>query len=188
MPPPEQKELDTVVDFWREAGPARWFAASTAFDAQFRLHYLAAHECAARGELDHRAETPRRALGLVLLLDQFPRNAFRGEARMYATDEAARRQADLAIARGFDLQLRFDNGEAGLRHFFYLPFMHSENLADQQRSLALNAQLGSDSVKFAAHHHGIVARFGRFPHRNSVLGRNSTPDEIAFLAAGGFGG
>jgi uncharacterized protein (DUF924 family) len=188
MPDRAAKPLESMVDFWRKAGPTRWFASNASFDAQFRLHYLAAHESAARGELDRLAETPRRALGLVLLLDQFPRNAFRGEARMYATDEAARQQADRAISRGFDRELRIDTGDAELRHFFYLPFMHSENLADQARSLALNAPLGNDSARFAAHHHGIVARFGRFPHRNAVLGRTSTPEELAFLAAGGFGG
>lgn len=188
MPTNAHAELDAILAFWRNAGPHRWFASDPAFDNDFRQRFLAAHEAAARGDYDALADNASHALGLVLLLDQFPRNAFRGTARMYATDEAARQQADRAIARGFDQELRIDNGDAALRGFFYLPFMHSESLADQERSLVLNKALGADSARFAAHHHGIVARFGRFPHRNAVLGRESTADEIKFLASGGFGG
>lgn len=172
-----------LLQFWREAGPRRWFARDEAFDAGFRDRFLATHEAAAAGALAHWAATAEGALGLVLLLDQFPRNAFRDTARMYATDAQARAVADAAIAAGFDEQV-----EADLRRFFYLPFMHSEELADHDRSVALNEPLGGESLRYALHHREIVRRFGRFPHRNAVLGRQSSADEERFLKEGGFGG
>ena len=172
-----------LLQFWREAGPRRWFARDEAFDAGFRDRFLATHEAAAGGALAHWASTAEGALGLVLLLDQFPRNSFRDTARMYATDAQARAVADAAISAGFDRQV-----EAGLRRFFYLPFMHSEELADHDRSVALNEPLGGESLRYALHHREIVRRFGRFPHRNAVLGRPSSADEERFLAEGGFGG
>lgn len=172
-----------VVRFWQEAGPKRWFAHDDAFDAEFRQRFLAAHEDAAAGRLDPWRESAEGALALVLLLDQFPRNAFRGTPRMYATDAKARSVADAAIAAGLD---RAVPGE--LRPFFYVPFMHSERLEDLERSVALNADVGGESLRFARHHHDIVARFGRFPHRNAILGRASSPQEEAFLRDGGFGG
>lgn len=172
-----------VVEFWRAAGPQRWFRKDEAFDEEFRSRFLQAHEAAARGELDTWAATAEGALALVLLMDQFPRNAFRGTPRVYATDAQARGAASNAIERGFDGQVAPE-----LRAFFYLPFMHSESLADQDRSVALNAQLGGESARYAEHHRGIVQRFGRFPHRNAVLGRTSTPEEERFIAEGGFAG
>ncbi len=172
-----------VLDFWREAGPQRWFRRDDAFDADFRGRFLAAHEAAARGGLDGWLASADGALALVLLLDQFPRNAFRGTARVYATDVRARQAAEAAIDAGFDQRV-----DPQLRPFFYLPFMHSEDLRDQDRSVALNTPVGGESLKFARHHRDIVARFGRFPHRNSLLGRESTPEEERFLAEGGFSG
>ena len=172
-----------LLQFWHEAGPRRWFARDDAFDAEFRDRFLATHEAAADGELGHWAASAGGALGLVLLLDQFPRNAFRGSPRTYATDAQARQVADAAIAAGFDRQV-----DADLRRFFYLPFMHSEDLADQDRSVALNAPLGGEALRYAQHHRDIVRRFGRFPHRNAVLGRPSSAEEERFLAEGGFGG
>lgn len=172
-----------LLQFWRDAGPRRWFARDDAFDADFRDRFLAIHEAAAAGALAHWGSTAEGALGLVLLLDQFPRNAFRGTARMHATDAQARQVADAAIAAGFDRQV-----DADLRRFFYLPFMHSEALADQDRSVALNEPLGGESLRYALHHREIVRRFGRFPHRNGVLGRQSSGEEERFLAEGGFGG
>jgi uncharacterized protein (DUF924 family) len=171
-----------VVQFWREAGPGRWFRQDDAFDALFRARFLEAYEAAASGRLASWADSPEGALALVLLLDQFPRNAFRGTPRMYATDAQARAAAGAAIAAGHDLRV-----DAQLRQFFYLPFMHSEELADLDRCCALMQPLGGENLRFAHHHRDIVARFGRFPHRNAVLGRESTPAEERFLAGGGFG-
>lgn len=172
-----------VVRFWAGAGPQRWFRRDDAFDADFRERFLSTHEAAAAGHLADWARTAEGALALVLLLDQFPRNAFRGSARTYATDRSARDAAAAAIDAGFDGQVAPE-----LRRFFYLPFMHSEDLADQQRSVALNEPLGGESLRYAVHHRDIVARFGRFPHRNAMLGRTSTPEEERFLAEGGFSG
>ena len=172
-----------LLAFWREAGPGRWFRQDAAFDADFRRRFLVAHEAAVAGDLAGWAENAQGALALVLLLDQFPRNAFRGTPRMYASDALARTAADAALARGFDAQV-----EEPLRQFFYLPFMHSEQLPDLERCVLLNGGLGGESLRYALHHRDIVRRFGRFPHRNAVLGRPSTPAEEDFLASGGFGG
>jgi uncharacterized protein (DUF924 family) len=172
-----------LIDFWREAGPARWFRKDEAFDALFRERFLAMHEAAARGDLQAWGATPEGALALVLLLDQFPRNAFRGTPRVYATDAQARDAARHAIAAGFD-----DRVDADLRAFFYLPFMHSEDPADHELCVRLNAKVGGESLRYAKHHQDIIQRFGRFPHRNAVLGRRSTPEEERFLAEGGFSG
>jgi uncharacterized protein (DUF924 family) len=172
-----------VVTFWRQAGPAKWFAKDPAFDARFRERFLLDHESAARGELAHWQSTPEGALALVLLLDQFPRNAFRGTARMYDTDAMARKAANAALAAGYDQHI-----ERELRKFLVLPFAHSEELADQERSVALARRIGPDDLAHARHHRDIVWRFGRFPHRNAVLGRESTPAETQYLANGGYTG
>ena len=176
-------EAREVVAFWEGAGPALWFAKDDAFDRRFRERFLPLHEAAARGELDGWSATPVGALALVILLDQFPRNAFRGTPRMYATDAAARRLADAAIAAGHD---RF--AEAELQRFFYLPFGHSENLADQDRAVELCRRLGGRDLAQAEHHRDIVRRFGRFPHRNAILGRPMTKAEEEYLANGGYTG
>jgi uncharacterized protein (DUF924 family) len=174
---------DDVIRFWRDAGAARWFKRDDAFDAEFRDRFLAAHEAAANGQLQNWSETPQGALALVLLLDQFPRNAFRGTPRVYATDVMARDIADAALAAGHDRQV-----DPELRRFLYIPFMHSERLTDQERSLALNEGEGGEALRWARHHHDVVQRFGRFPHRNTVLGRVSTPEETQFLQEDGFTG
>ena len=173
-----------VVAFWREAGPSKWFSKDDAFDQSCRDRFLTTYEAAARGDLNEWELTPEGALAVILLLDQFPRNMFRGDRATYKTDPAALLAADRAIERGYDRQV-----DPQLRAFFYLPFMHSENLSDQQRSVRLNEELGApESIKFAHHHRDIVAKFGRFPHRNAILGRESTPDEIAFLEQSDFRG
>jgi uncharacterized protein (DUF924 family) len=167
-----------VVAFWREAGRERWFTNDEAFDALCRERFLPTYEAAARGDLNDWELVPDGALAVVLLLDQFPRNMFRGTRRVYQTDATALDVADRAIERGFDRQV-----EPALRGFFYLPFEHSESLADQERSVALHEAAGDeDGLTWARHHHDIVARFGRFPHRNAILGRESTPEELAYLA------
>jgi uncharacterized protein (DUF924 family) len=186
MPPssPAFEALHTpaqVVAFWREAGMPRWFGKDAAFDAEFRAKCLALHERAAARELEAWLDTPEGALAVVLLLDQLPRNAFRDSPRTYATDPLAREYAETAIARGFDAQV-----DPALRFFFYLPFEHSEDMADQERSVALHQAIGFE--EYAIHHRDIIQRFGRFPHRNKVLGRDSTAEELAFLEQGGFGG
>jgi uncharacterized protein (DUF924 family) len=168
-----------IGDFWRTAGPERWFSADDAFDELCRARFLQTYEAAACGGLDEWELSPEGALALVLLLDQFPRNMFRGTRRVHATDQAALRIADRAIAWGCDRQV-----DPELRRFFYLPLMHSEALPDQDRSVALNEASGdADAARWARHHREIVARFGRFPHRNALLGRESTAEERRYLAS-----
>ena len=173
-----------IVDFWREAGHKRWFAKDDAFDAQIRTRFEGQHHRAARGECEDWRSDAQGALALLLLLDQFPRNLYRGSAHAFATDPLARQIAAEATEDGFDGAV-----EPALRNFFYLPFEHSEALADQDRSVALCEAAGdADSLKWAVIHRDIIARFGRFPHRNAALGRATTPEEQAFLDGGGFSG
>jgi uncharacterized protein (DUF924 family) len=173
-----------IVSFWREAGPARWFKKDDAFDDEIRRRFLATHEAAAAGQLSSWEQNAQGALALLILLDQFPRNMFRGSARAFATDPMARAIAAGALVRGFDAE-----APEGMRNFFFLPFEHSEDIADQQRSVALNKAAGdADGLKWAEIHADIIRRFGRFPHRNAVLGRATTPEEQAFLDGGGFSG
>ncbi|WP_374632170.1 DUF924 family protein [Ferrovibrio sp.] len=172
-----------VVAFWREAGPERWFAKDAAFDAAFRDRFLDLHFAAARRECDGWMNSAEGALGLILLLDQFPRNCFRGTGHMYATDPLARRFAKQAMAAGLDAQVPAD-----LRLFFYLPLSHSEDLADQEWAVELGRGLGEEPLSHAIGHRDIIKRFGRFPHRNPILGRETTPEEQVFLEGGGFAG
>lgn len=172
-----------VLAFWRAAGPAKWFKKDLALDAEIGSRFSALWRDAAAGALAWEA-APEPALSLVLVLDQFPRNMFRGKADAFATDALARAAAGRAIARGFDRQV-----PASERLFFYLPFEHSESLADQERAVALMGTLDNpDLTRWAELHAEVIRRFGRFPHRNSALGRASTREEQAFLDAGGFAG
>jgi uncharacterized protein (DUF924 family) len=177
------EEALSVVEFWRRAGKDEWFAKRPEFDARFREAFISLHERAARGELRAWQESSVGALALLILLDQFPRNAFRGTARMYATDPMARAVADAAVRAGHD---RAVSSELVL--FMYLPFAHSENLADQERSIELVRRLGEPNLSHARRHAGIVRRFGRFPHRNPILGRTMTAEEQRFLDEGGYAG
>ncbi len=173
-----------VVAFWLGAGADRWFEKDEAFDAAIRARFAATYRDAAAGRLGAWEASPAGALALVIVLDQFPRNMFRGSARCFAADPLARAVAQRAIARGFDRQLAMPG-----RAFLYLPFEHSEDPADQERAVALMRETGdADQVKWALLHADIIRRFGRFPHRNAVLGRTTTPQEQAFLDAGGFAG
>lgn len=177
-------EAQKIVAYWRQAGEAgNWFSKSAAFDRDFRNRFLALHEAAARRELDHWAGTAQGSLALMILLDQFPRNSFRGTARMYATDETARWFAREALKKPHMQEV-----PAALQLFFCLPFAHSEQLADQDLSVELNTLLGADARSHAEGHRDIIRRFGRFPHRNPILGRESTPAELEFLRGGGFAG
>ena len=173
-----------VVEFWREAGGDKWFAKNAAFDADIRRRFLPTYEAAAAGKLAAWQETAQGTLALLILLDQFPRNMFRGQARAFATDPQAMAVTAHAIIRGFDAQVPPE-----LRAFFYVPFEHSENLVDQQHGIALYKAAGdADGLKWAKLHADIIRRFGRFPHRNPALGRATTPEEQAFLDGGGFAG
>jgi uncharacterized protein (DUF924 family) len=176
-------EALAVVAFWQDAGPGLWFAKDPAFDARFRDRFMAAYEAAARGDLAGWAGAAEGALARILLLDQFPRNAFRGTPRMYATDAPARTAADAALAAGHDRAVPED-----LRLFFYLPFGHSEDPADQDRGVALCRGLAEPNPTRAMRHRDIIRRFGRFPHRNPILGRRPTPEEQAYLDGGGCSG
>jgi uncharacterized protein (DUF924 family) len=172
-----------VVAFWRTAGPKKWFEKDAAFDDEIRRRFLALHEVAAAGKLTSWEASAEGALALLILLDQFPRNMFRGQARTFASDPLARAVASRAILNGFD------GAFPDMRGFFYLPFEHSEDLADQERGLTLyKAACDTDGLKWAGVHADIIRRFGRFPHRNAVLGRVSTPEEEKFLDDGGFSG
>jgi uncharacterized protein (DUF924 family) len=172
-----------VVGFWEGAGPSMWFAKDAAFDKRFRERFAPLYEDAAAGRLESWEATPEGALALVILLDQYPRNSFRGTPRMYSTDALARRIADTAIAAGHDRR-----ASPELQIFFYLPFAHSEALADQDRSVELARRLGEPTLGRAEHHRDIVRRFGRFPHRNPILGRTTTAEEQRYLDEGGFKG
>jgi uncharacterized protein (DUF924 family) len=172
-----------VVEFWIEAGPKMWFAKDADFDRRFRERFLSLHEKTARGEFADWLETAESALALVLLLDQYPRNAFRDTPRMYATDALARDMAALAIARGHDRAVPPD-----LQLFFYLPYGHSEELAHQELCVQLAERLGEPHFGRSRHHCDIVRRFGRFPHRNPILGRPTTAEEQRYLDEGGYRG
>lgn len=173
-----------VLAFWLEAGPEKWFAKNAVFDREFSDLCCDTHYAAARRELDHWLETPDGALALIILLDQLPRNAFRDTAHMFATDPLALKFAKQAIQQGYDRKIM-----AELRAFLLMPLMHSEVLADQEQLLTLLDQVSeAQTYKFAVIHRDIIARFGRFPHRNDSLARDTTPQEHNFLASGGFSG
>ena len=185
--------IRTVLEFWFGApyDPARdkprkeWWRKNAVFDARISLRFGALHEKAGRGAVDGLRASAEGCLALLILLDQFSRNLHRGDARSFANDERARALARHAIANGFDRRQATVE-----RAFFYMPFMHSESLADQKEGLALFEALahengGNENKKAALRHLEIIERFGRFPHRNAVLGRTSTPEEIAFLKESG---
>jgi uncharacterized protein (DUF924 family) len=169
-----------VLDFWFSATAAsRWFRSTEAFDTDIRRRFSTTWEAARAGRLNAWGQSARGCLALVVVLDQLPLNMFRGQPASFATEAQARAVAERAIAQGWDQQLD-DRG----KQFLYLPFMHSEHLADQDRSVALFEAAGlRDNLRWARHHREIVRRFGRFPHRNAILGRTSTTDEQAWLAS-----
>jgi uncharacterized protein (DUF924 family) len=185
----ERSEATALIDFWfgapgsaeRFRARPEWFRVDPEFDHAIRRRFLPLQQ---RAAADHCADWAREAepcLALILLLDQLPRNLYRSSAQAFATDAMARTAAREALSRGFDRSLA-----ATCRQFIYLPFEHSEDLADQERSIALFTALARDpafagSLDYAKHHHAIIARFGRFPHRNHALGRASTAEEEAFL-------
>lgn len=173
-----------VVSFWREAGEEKWFRKDDSFDHAIGERFGSLHAKAAGGELSAWRETPEGALALILILDQFSRNLFRGSPKTFAQDAMAVELAQAALDAGFER-----GADPALRMFFYMPFMHSESIADQQRCIALCHRIsGADSLKYACEHRDIIRRFGRFPHRNAILGRHTSAAEQAFLDGGGFAG
>lgn len=180
---------EDILDFWfgppgsaeRDRKRDVWFKSDPAYDALLRDSFLADQQRAAAGEYDFWTSTPEGSLALLLLLDQLPRNLYRDSPQAFATDARARDIAGITVPRGFDQLL-----PPVWRWFVYLPFEHSERLHDQERSLSLFGALPAtpehDEVKdYAKRHYDVIKRFGRFPHRNAILGRASTPEEIEFL-------
>lgn len=176
-------EALAITRFWQEAGPDRWFAKDDAFDTEFRTRFAERHMAAARREYESWLDHPESTLALLILLDQFPRNCFRNTGHMYATDPLALHYARRALKAGHHLAF-----EGGIRVFFFLPLVHSENLIDQEEAVKLSEPLGGLYLQSAEEHRDIIARFGRFPHRNPILARETTPEEQAFLDEGGFAG
>ena len=173
-----------ILAFWREAGRERWYKRNDAFDAEVRRRFLALWQQATAGELAAWEDSDDGALALVIVLDQFPRNMFRGTPQAFASDALARDVARRAIAGGADQRV-----DPVLLEFLYLPFMHSEHLPDQLHCVALFQNTdNAENLKYAGEHADIIRRFGRFPHRNRLLRRDTTPDEQAFLDGGGFAG
>jgi uncharacterized protein (DUF924 family) len=188
-------QVNDVLDFWfgRSNSPEfgkvqkKWFEKDLAFDEEVRSHFLSQYELAASGQLDSWQESPESCLALIILLDQFPRNMFRGTPQAFATDSKALAAAEQAVKNKFDRELL-----PVQRWFIYLPFEHSENLEKQQKSVELfsNLQGEPDSesvINYAIRHLEIIERFGRFPHRNQILGRETTPEEAEFLKQPGSG-
>jgi uncharacterized protein (DUF924 family) len=174
---------ESVLSFWREAGYDKWFKRDDAFDSAIRDKFTPTYDAAAAGKLSSWEATADGALALCIVLDQFPRNMFRGDARTYAADPLARGVANRALKRGYDQDVPDE-----MRGFFFLPFMHSEELVDQERCVQLYREAESADLKYAEQHRDIIRRFGRFPHRNAMLGRDTTAEEQKFLDEGGFRG
>ncbi|HWE98590.1 MAG TPA: DUF924 family protein [Caulobacteraceae bacterium] len=178
-----------LVGFWTAAGPKAWFRKDPVFDATLRERFEAAHMAASRGELDAWNASAEGAVALLVLLDQIPRNIWRDSPHAFATDPLALAHAARAVDAGLDRQVA-----TALQIFFYLPFEHAEDGAAQDRALALftahAARIGGDDeyLRYARLHAEVIARFGRFPHRNPMLGRTTSAEEADFLAAGGFRG
>jgi len=175
---------ETITDFWlTEVGPKGWYNSTPALDADIRARFATTWQAVQTGAHADWAATAEGALALLIVTDQFARNMFRDEARSFATDALALRLADAAIAAGHDLAT-----PAPARQFFYLPFMHAEDMAAQARGIELFAErMPGDNLRHARAHAAVIARFGRFPWRNAALGRTDTAEESAFLASGGYG-
>ena len=165
-----------VLDFWFGLDPQRHWRRDDALDADIRKRFQTVWQDQQKQPVERFTASAEEALGAIILFDQFPRNMFRGDRRSFATDKLARRIATAVVDKGFDTEVPVDR-----RLFFYMPFEHSEQLADQQLCLRLTGALGNPQwTEFARKHHDVIARFGHFPHRNEVLGRESTEEEKAF--------
>ncbi|MEP3277916.1 MAG: DUF924 family protein [Stappiaceae bacterium] len=171
-----------VLSFWWQAGPEKWFQSDDAFDEAIRSQFGGLYEQAFAGTLDHWAEAPHGALALVIVLDQFPRNMFRKSPKAFQSDQKALSVANRAVDRNFHLAF-----PAPARDFFFMPFEHAEDMEAQEKAVDLfRAYCDEQGHLYALIHMDVIRRFGRFPHRNDVLGRQSSESEIAFLAKGGF--
>ena len=173
---------DEILDFWLSLDQDAYFSVNPDLDEKIRQRFMGDYETARRGGYMSWQASPRQTLALIVLLDQFPRNMFRGQAQAFATDGEALEVARTAVSREDDMKLAL-----ALRRWVYLPFMHSESLDDQLTCIRLCQRSGlEDTAKWARVHADVIEKFGRFPHRNAVLGRTSTDEEVAFLEAGGF--
>lgn len=174
--------IEDVLDFWfEESTPEQWFQKNDAFDEEIRARFGKDYDLAVNGVYDGWRETARGCLALLIILDQFSRNMFRGDKKMFATDGKALDIARHAVDNGFDNGLTTDR-----KAFLYLPFEHSENMADQKKSVELFSSLKNDNAgyyDFAVRHYDVIKKFGRFPHRNAILGRQSTTEEEEYLSA-----
>lgn len=171
-----------VLRFWFEEHHKDWFVKNPAFDAEIGKRFLALHEAAAAGQLAHWADDPHACLALVIVLDQFPRNMFRGDARAFATDAQALAAARVILERGWNKAMSQPQ-----QLFAYLPLEHSESLPDQILCCGLMQDFDAEQLRYAIRHREIIERFGRFPHRNAALGRASTAAELEFLKQPGSG-
>jgi uncharacterized protein (DUF924 family) len=174
----EEKMPQEIIDFWFSDDVKKlWFNSTPEFDQLLRERFQDTWEQASRGDLDHWTQTAQGCLALVIVLDQFPLNMFRESAQSYATEARSREVARVALEQEFDKTLALEQ-----RAFLYMPYMHSEALSDQQLALRLFAQPGLEgNYRFSLHHHGIIEKFGRFPHRNEALGRRSSEAELDYL-------
>ena len=180
----DNAKASEVLEFWQAAGPAAWWRKNDDFDAEIRQRFGALHGEATAHKLDDWRNEAASCLALVIILDQFSRNLFRGSDETFAQDTYALKLAKHAVVEGFN-----NNQPRELYEFFHMPYMHSENLDDQETCVQLIQAGGEEgSVKAALEHRDIIARFGRFPHRNAVLGRTTTLHEQEFLDSGGFSG
>lgn len=175
-----RSEYQDVLAFWfSESIKPLWFRSTPEFDEELRERFLDTWKAASAGKLDHWRDSAEGALALVIVLDQFPLNMFRGKAESFSTEEQARQVATEALANGWDREL-----DGAHLAFLFMPFMHSENIDDQDRAVALFTAAGlEDNLRFARHHRELIRRFGRFPHRNAILGRASSDEELAYLAS-----
>ncbi len=172
--------IDSILDFWfSDEMTKQWFNSTPELDLKIKLNFEEIYQSAVDGKLDHWQTSPLGCLALILLFDQFPLNMYRGEKQCFATESRSREVAASAINNGFDAELSDQQ-----KIFFYMPYMHSEDLKDQVKGIELYTKAGlKENLRFAKHHHDIVERFGRFPHRNKILGRTNTPEEAAYLSS-----
>lgn len=175
---------EAVVAYWcKTLTPADWFNSTPDLDTQIRMRFAATHLALSREIAPQWRANPEARLAALIVLDQFPRNMYRASPLAFSSDWIALREARLALDAGADREI-----EAGRRHFFYLPFEHSEDIADQDLSVRLFEALGDEGyLDYAVRHRDVIAKYGRFPHRNAIVGRDSTPEEEAYLATPGAG-
>lgn len=182
----DRQMIRDVLRFWiDEVGPKRWFKSSKALDQSIRDRFGEMWSQACMGDFDDWMESAEGSYALIILLDQFPRNMFRGSADAFASDEKALKVASKAIEKKFDIEM-----PEGVRQFFYMPFMHSEELDAQDKCISLMQErlVGESNLHHAKQHRDVIRQFGRFPHRNKVLGRKTSQEEEAYLAENtGFG-